>query len=92
MINQDAYDDLLPWQKAFVKREAINICRENKAYRMLEDIADGDDIEAAVHADEVMHTLYERAVDEVLEDTEFMDSISMDDEDRFMTRGNSHVR
>ena len=91
MNHNDTYNDLLPWQRAFVQREALLICRENKAYRHLESIMEGDDNEAAVHADEVMAVLRDNAKDEVLEDQEFMDNITLDAEDRYMTRGNSHV-
>lgn len=92
MIHQDTYDSLLDWQKAFVQREALIICRENKAYRHLEAIVEGDDHEASVHADEVMCTLRHNAIDEVLEDGEFMDSITMTEEDRYMTGGNNALR
>lgn len=92
MINQDTYDDLADWQKALVNREALAICRTNKAYLLLEPVVHGDDQAAAIHADEVCYTLRENAKDEVLDDRDFMESITLDAEDRYMTRGNADAR
>jgi hypothetical protein len=92
MTHQDIYDDLAEWQKAMVNREALALCRENRAYLHLEPIVDGDDHDAAVHADEVCYTMRENAKDLVLNDQEFMESITVDAEDRYMTRGDNHAR
>lgn len=92
MHNQDQFDDLQPWQKAFVQREALAICRSNQCYAHLEDIVEGDDHDLAVHADAICWQMRQNAMDEVLADDEFMESITVAEEDRYMTRGNNHVR
>lgn len=92
MTHNDTFTDLLPWQRAFVNREVLNILRANKAYRHLEAVFNGDDHDAAVHADEVMCAMWNSTRDEVLGDVEFMDTITLDAEDRYMTRGNNALR
>ena len=92
MTYEEQYENLLPWQRAFVNREALSILRANKAYLHLESVVNGDDHEAAVHADEVMAVMRDNAKDEVMEDQEFMDNITLDAEDRYMTRGNANAR
>lgn len=91
MIHQEKYDNLCDWQRAVVDREVDNVCADHPAYRFLDNLRDGSDAAVADAADTVIGHIRDEAFDEVLTDPDFMESITTDEETRYMTKENSRA-
>lgn len=91
MIYADEYDMLNAWQRAMVNREARNACLEDQTYRALERMRELSTMEVAEAADTIINHMYQEALDAVLMDVDFMESITTDEETRYMTKGNSRA-
>lgn len=93
MNHSERYDSLTTWQKAMVNAEALRVCRDDPEYQRYEALANGDwHDDICLTADSVCYTMRQDALDGVLEDTDFMEAITTEAEDRYMTRGNANAR
>ena len=91
-MNQDIYDDLRPWQRAIINKDALAICRSLPAYRAYESILDVTQDEAMqIDVDNAMNIIRAGVIDSLLGDEDFTNAITLDAESYNGTKGNSRV-
>ena len=90
-VNGPVFLSLTTAQRNSVRCRARSDSQNHPEYAGLLSVSEGDDVMKAIVADRRLATLYAVSFMNVLDDNDFMEALTTDEETRCMTKGNANA-